>query len=141
MQRAVKAIRGAPQLAVIYQARLRGATAPDNHRWEAAFDYGPTDRLTIALNGSFDLKRLEDVDDERSGRLAAEFGLVVGGRESAEQRARQILSLRRTLDKSSITASVATEFEWRVEKRDTKKIQGKLTIPIPALKASICPCR
>ena len=139
VQRAVKAIRGAPQLAVTYQARLRGDTAPDDHRWEAAFDFGPTDRLTVAVNGSFDLKQLEEVESERSGRLAAEFGFVIGRRESVEQRARQIFSLRRTLDKSPIVASVATEFEWRVDKRDTKRIQGKVTIPIPALKGISLP--
>ena len=49
----VKAIRGAPQLAFTYQARLRSepasalasaADAADEHRFAAAFDYGPLTR-------------------------------------------------------------------------------------------------
>jgi hypothetical protein len=134
----VARIRGAPQLAVMYQARLRPGDGTDEHRWEAAFDYGPTDALKLAVNGSLDLKQVHEADHERGARVSFELAWAARG-ETAAQRALEILRPRPKQAKSPITLSVAGELEWRPDKSSVRTVQGKLTIPIPALKGIALP--
>lgn len=135
----VAGIRGAPQLALTYQARLRPDAGTDEHRWEAAFDYGPTDFLKLAVNGSYDIKQIHDADQARGGRVAIEFAWAATGRTTSAQRADAILSARRSEDKSAITLSVAGEVEWRSEQSSVRRLQGKVALPIPALKGITLP--
>jgi hypothetical protein len=136
---AVAAIRGAPQLAVTYQARLLPNGGANEHRWQAVFDYGPTDTLKLSVNGSFDVRRLRAMDDEPSGRLAVEFAGIVGPRMNAEARAAEILRLRPVRNKSSLTLSGSYEAEWRQDRSMTQQLQTKLTVPIPGLKGLALP--
>jgi hypothetical protein len=138
VQQAVRAIRGAPQLAVTYHAKLRDERGADEHRWQAVFDYGPTDRLEVSVNGSVDLRRPSGLEDERAGRLAGELTWAPG-RTSAADRARELMSDRPRRPSPSITLGVSGEYEWRADKSGTGKVQGKLMLPIPALNGVALP--
>jgi hypothetical protein len=138
VRQAVEAIRGAPQLALTYQTKLREDGGADEHRWQAVFDYGVSDRLTMALNGSFDLRRPSGLEDERSGRLAGELAWAPG-RERAAARVGELLNPRPRRERPSITLGVSGEYEWRDGRSGTGKLQGKLMLPIPALNGVTLP--
>jgi len=138
VRQAVQAIRGAPQLAFTYHAKLREDGGSDEHRWQAVFDYGPTDVLKLSINGSFDLRRPSGPEDERAGRLAAELAWAPA-RMSAEQRATELLRPRPLRDRPSITVGVSGEYEWRSDKSGTGKVQAKLMVPIAALNGVALP--
>jgi hypothetical protein len=139
VRRTVAAIRGAPQLAVSYQARLLPDGGADEHRWQAIFDYGATEAFKVSVNGSFDLTRVRDVDDERGGRLAVEFTSALSGRTSAAARAAEILRARPPRSRSPLSLSGSWEAQWRSDRSATNRLQAKLTIPIPGLRGLTLP--
>jgi hypothetical protein len=111
-------VRNARQLALSYQVVRRPDAGNDDHRAEASFDYGLTDRITWTLNGSFDYKDRKQLTAIRGGRFATEFK----GNLTPEN--------LNPLGGSPVTLSFSGEAKWMEQLKPQYTFQAKITIPL-----------
>jgi hypothetical protein len=122
----IRRIRGAPQLAVTYQAVTRPQGVEDEHHFGVLFDVGMATRLRASFNGAF--VRTTDsqlVEDANVLRVAGEFQFDL----------QQVATLQKVIERRGcdpLTLSVAGLGEWHPDDRpDISKVQVKLTVPLP----------
>lgn len=111
-------VRNGRQLALSYQVVKRPDAGNDDHRAEASFDYGLTDRITWTSNASFDYKDRKQLSAIRGGRFATEFK----GNLTPE-------SLN-PLGRAPITLSFSGEAKWMEQLKPQYTFQAKITIPL-----------
>lgn len=118
-QRVIDNIRRAPQFAFTFQSKLRGNTGTDEYRTGIAFDYGISNRMNLALNGTFDYTDSKIIGgDSRGGRFAVEsyFHLTPE---------KKLFS-----GKDPIVLGLAGEGKWMTSKLPTYTGQFKITFPL-----------
>lgn len=111
-------IRNARQLTVSYQVVKRPDNGNDDHRAEASFDYGLTDRITWTWNASFDYKDRKQLLNIRGGRIATEFK----GNLTPES--------VNPLGHAPVTLSFSGEAKWMEMMKPQYTFQAKLSIPL-----------
>jgi hypothetical protein len=118
-RRVAEEIRRAPQLAFIFQSKLREGDGTDEYRTGLAFDYGIYRRINLTINGTFDYNDSKTVGgDTRGARFAGETHF-------------QLTPDRRVLEGAGPWMfSVAGEAKWMSNSDATYTGQLKLTIPV-----------
>ncbi len=111
-------VRNGRQLAISYQVVKRPDSGNDDHRAEASFDYGLTDRITWTWNASFDYKDRKNLSRIRGGRVATEFK----GNLTPE-------SLN-PLGRAPVTLSFSGEAKGMEMMKPQYTFQAKLSIPL-----------
>ncbi len=111
-------VRNGRQLAISYQVVKRPDNGNNDHRAEASFDYGLTDRITWTWNASFDYKDRKQLPDSRGGRIATEFK----GNVTPES----LIPLGR----APVTLSFSGEAKWMEMTKPQYTFQAKLSIPL-----------
>jgi hypothetical protein len=121
----IRRIRGAPQLAVTYQAVTRPQGAEDEHHFGVLFDVAMATRLRASVNGAYVRTDSQFVEDANVVRVGGELQFDL----------QQVATLQKVIERRGrdpLTVSVAGLGEWYPDDRpDISRLQVKLTVPLP----------
>jgi len=121
----IRRIRGAPQLALTYQALVRPEDADDEHHFGVLFDVAMATRLRASFNGTLVRTKHQLIEDTNVLKVGGELQFDL-------QQVATMKSVIARRGRDPLVVSVAGLGEWYSDERpDIAKVQVKLTVPLP----------